>query len=115
MSENHLLDDGSLPDFPRALRMSTHISREEEKLLGIDEENTTAYRLRHEIPSSDGLFDVCAVEDGAELEEAEEKLEGTVPDDDIRQSPRKRAASSLSVMSSSSSKQPPRALKVLRM
>lgn len=48
-------DAGSLPPVPIPLRISTHITRQEEVDMGIETELTEKYRTHWKIPGTDGI------------------------------------------------------------
>ncbi|KAF8150029.1 hypothetical protein B0H34DRAFT_826095, partial [Crassisporium funariophilum] len=84
MHTYHVSDHDDLPPFPVELRVVSHISKAEEKLLGVSLEKTKNWRDRHKMADSDGI---------------------TAFQDEIQ---RKRAASNVSKSSASStgSRQP---------
>ena len=80
----HVSDQDVLPPFPVELRVTSHIGKSEERLLGVSPEKTRTWRNQYKMPDSDAI---------------------TAYQDDLQ---RKRAVSSVSKSSASStgSRQP---------
>ncbi|KAJ3532202.1 hypothetical protein NMY22_g7837 [Coprinellus aureogranulatus] len=55
MIEKHMSDDDTLPPFPLEMLVSCHISRIEEKALGVPQEITTDFRDKNHLLHSDGI------------------------------------------------------------
>ncbi|KAH6904033.1 hypothetical protein BKA70DRAFT_1512940 [Coprinopsis sp. MPI-PUGE-AT-0042] len=91
MAECHMVN-GEIPIYPAELREAIHISLYEERLIGVDEEDTRAYREDYHLPDSD------PPESSTAAEEAEPP---------VASPGRKRGMSSLSEVSLASRKPPP--------